>query len=134
MDMLDNIEYDAILVPAAISDYTPEIKEGKIPSGMDELVIRLRPTPKVIEHIRKRHDGVLVAFKAESVDSTEELIKRAERRASEAGVDIMVANRLSDVGSEHTKAFIIRGKVVRGFEGTKRELARAILDSVSELI
>ncbi len=128
--MLDELDYDVILVPAAISDYTPERHEGKIPSGRRELVIKLRPTPKVIEHIRENYDGILVAFKAEAVESTEELIKRAERRASEVGAEIIVANRLSDVGPESTKAFIIKGKQVRGFEGSREELARAILDEL----
>jgi len=130
MDMLDDIEYDAILVPAAISDYTPEIYDGKIPSGMETLNIGLKPTKKVIEHIRKDFDGILVAFKAESVESTEELIKRAEKKSMELNADIIVANRLSDVGPEMTRAFIIKGQSVRGFEGSRKELAAAILDEV----
>ncbi len=134
IDMLEELDYDAIIVPAAISDYTPERQKGKIPSGKDELIIRLRPTPKVIEHIRKRYDGVLVAFKAESVDSPEELIKRAERRASEAKIDIIVANRISDVHSKSTKAFIISEKEVLGLEGTKKDLASAILDKVAAIL
>ncbi len=134
ISMLDEPDYDMILVPAAISDYTPERKEGKIPSGMEELVIRLRPTPKVIEHIRKNYEGILVAFKAESVESTEELIKRAERRAKESSADIIVANRLSDVTHDSTKAFIINGSSVRGFEGSKKELAGAIMDEAVSLL
>ena len=127
------MDYHAVIVPAAISDYTPERQEGKIPSGMPELILRLRPTEKVIRRIRDRFDGIIVGFKAESVDDVEELIRRATRRAEEYGVDIVVANRLSDVGYDDTKAFIIKGNEVIGFEGTKKELAGKILDVINSL-
>ena len=133
--MLDGsmMDYHAVIVPAAISDYSPERQKGKIVSGMPELILRMKPTEKVLEHIRKRFEGVLVAFKLESVEDTEELIRRAERRAEEYGADVMVANRISDVGVEKTRAYIIRKNEVKGFEGTKKELASKIVDIISSI-
>ncbi len=133
--MLDGsmMDYHAVIVPAAISDYSPERQKGKIVSGMPELILRMKPTEKVLEHIRKRFEGVLVAFKLESVKDTEELIRRAERRAEEYGADVMVANRISDVGTEKTRAYIIRKNEVKGFEGTKKELASKIVDIISSI-
>ncbi len=125
------MDYHAVIVPAAISDYIPERQEGKIPSGMPELIVRFKPAEKVIEHIRRRFDGILVAFKLETVEDTEELIRRAEKRASQYRIDLMVANRLSDVGRKKTRAYLIKENEVKGFEGTKRELAREILDIIS---
>lgn len=125
------MDYHAVIVPAAISDYTPERQKGKIPSGMPELILRMRPTEKVLEHIRKRFEGIIVAFKLEAVEDTEELIRRAEKRAKEYGVDVMVANRLSNIGKVEAKAYIIWKNKVKGFEGTKRELAVEILNTVS---
>ncbi len=124
------MDYHAVIVPAAISDYSPERQKGKIVSGMPELILRMRPTEKVLKHIRKRFEGALVAFKLEAVEDTEELIRRAEKKAEEYGADVMVANRISDVGREKTKAYIIWKNNVKGFEGTKRELAMEILSIV----
>ncbi len=123
------MDYHIIAVPAAISDYTPEKQGGKIPSGMPELILRLKPAEKVLKRIRERFDGILIGFKAEAVDDVEALIDRAMKRAEEYNLDIIVANRISDVGIEKTKAYIIKGNEVKGFEGSKRELAERIFDA-----
>ena len=68
------------------------------------------------------------------MDDTEELIRRAEKRAEEYGADVIVANRISDVGTGRTRAYIIRKNEVKGFEGTKRELASKIADILAGVL
>ncbi len=125
---------DIIILCAAISDYTPEKQEGKIPSGQRELMLRLVPIPKVIENVRKKAgNAILVGYKAESGISTEELISRAEKRMKETGADFMAANLLEDVGERVTTVHIMDRKgAVKEVTGTREETVRALLDFISE--
>jgi phosphopantothenoylcysteine decarboxylase/phosphopantothenate--cysteine ligase len=61
---------------AAVGDYEAEASAGKLPSGQDELVIRLRQAPKIIDHIKKwAPESCLVGFKAAGPETNvEELI------------------------------------------------------------
>ena len=66
--------YDAIIVPAALPDFSPERKDGKV--DFEEFVkIQWRKTPKFLEELRKEYDGVLVGFKAEARIGVSELLK-----------------------------------------------------------
>jgi len=137
-DLLDlvessSLEHDAIILCAAISDYSPEQIEGKLPSGSEDLVIQLSPTPKIILKVReKAAHAVLVGFKAESGISEEELISRAEERMKGTGCQIMVANLLEDVGEEKTQVYIldISGGVGE-VDGSRMDVARSLFEVVS---
>jgi len=125
---------DIALFPAGISDYIPVRTEGKIPSGKEGLTVELVPGPKVIDRLRKRCPGSLVVgFKAESVNDPDELIRRAYRRSSEAGMDLVVANDLSDVGEDANRVFVITpDKEVFELEGSKGEIATFVIDKCVE--
>ena len=72
-------KYDAIIHSAAISDYTPlKIANNKIPSGKKELIIRFKPTVKIIKYIKKWVPKIIVAqFKLEVGKTKKKLIKIA---------------------------------------------------------
>jgi phosphopantothenoylcysteine synthetase/decarboxylase len=54
-----------VIHSAAVGDYEAEASEGKIKSGADELVLRLRPTPKILDQISQWDPTCfLVSFKA----------------------------------------------------------------------
>lgn len=120
---------------AGISDYAPERKEGKISSGQDALKIDMRPTPKVINSFREINpDAFLVGFKAESVSDEGELIRRAFERMKAIGMDMVVANDLSDVtDTTNTVMTVTPSKDVFRAEGRKEDLARFIMDRTVEL-
>ncbi len=120
---------DVVISVAAISDYRPERISGKIPSGKEELVIKLKPTPKVVEEIRKKYDGILVIFKA---DEPDKLLEKARRRKEEVGAQIVVANPISAFSSERAKAWIISDHGERKVEGEKAKIAREIMDEISK--
>lgn len=128
--------FDIIINCAAISDYTIEKTDGKIKSGMDCLTLTLKPTPKVIEHIRRRSpDSFIVAFKLESGVADGELIAIAEKRLSELDVDMMVANKLEDVRGERGRVFMIHGsKTPKVVEGRKTDNARDIFTEILSFI
>jgi len=135
-DRTDGAEkrWDVVFVPAAISDYTPERFEGKIPSGQDELVLTLRRTQKVLPLLRK-FAGFLVGFKAESRVDPQTLVERAKKRMEEWGLDMVVANRLEDVGVDETRVFLVdRDGDVREVSGSKTRVAREILGEVKRRV
>src|SRR4051812_46697799 len=59
--------YDAMVHSAAVSDYEPvEVHAGKLSSEAEELVIRLRRTPKIVDEVKNLAPEVfLVKFKLE---------------------------------------------------------------------
>jgi len=130
LKMVKEIEHDIVIVPAALSDYTIKAEEGKIPSGKAELVLRLAPTPKVLDAIRKKKCK-LIGFKAEHGLGKKELVKRARKRLESVPLEIIVANDLKDVSAQTTKALIIKGKgPITEFSGTKKGLANKVLDEI----
>ena len=117
---------DAVIVPAALSDFTTEKIDGKI-STERPFSIKLKPTPKFLKKLREKYKGVLVGFKAEYGVSKDELIERARRRMSEYSLDMVVANDLKDVRAGYTKVIVIRGRKETEIEGDKLEVAGRIL-------
>ena len=79
---------------AAVGDYEAPPEASKIPSGLDELVIRLRRTPKIADHVRGWDPGVFfVTFKAASPETTpDQLVGIARRQLDRTGSDLVFAN------------------------------------------
>ncbi len=120
---------DVVISVAAISDYRPERFKGKIPSGQEELILKLKPTPKVISEIRKKYKGILVIFKA---DETKDLLEKAKKRKEEVKAQIVVANPITAFSAEETEAWIISDFGERKVKGKKWEIAREIFDEISK--
>lgn len=99
---------------AAVGDYEADPVETKIPSGAAELVIRLHPAPKIVDHVRDwAPDVFLVSFKAGAPGLTpEELEAIARRQLERTRSDLVFANVLGAiettvllVGPTETTAF-----------------------------
>lgn len=128
--------FDIIIICAAISDYSPDRKDGKITSGEDELVVRMSPTQKVIELVREMApEAILVGYKAESGVTEDEMLRKAKKRMNETGCEIMVANLLEDVGEKTTRAQILmNNEDTKEVLGTRQEVASKVFDSISEVL
>ncbi|MCK5773478.1 MAG: bifunctional phosphopantothenoylcysteine decarboxylase/phosphopantothenate--cysteine ligase CoaBC [Thermoplasmata archaeon] len=143
-DLVKNIEGlrevwgvpDMAIFSAAISDYSPVRKEGKLPSGEKGMVVKMERTPKVVEAFRREYpDAFLVGYKAEALSDREELLRRAYRRLTEVGMDLIVANDLKDVGEERNIVLLITpGKDAFEVDGRKEEIARFIMDKSLEML
>jgi phosphopantothenoylcysteine decarboxylase/phosphopantothenate--cysteine ligase len=81
---------------AAVGDYAVEDPNGKIPSGQPELVLRLRPTPKILDRIHGwAPDARIVSFKAAPPEtSREELVRLADEQRVRTHSEIVFANVL----------------------------------------
>ena len=84
------------------------IKDKKISSYSDNLIIVLKPTPKIIKLIKELSPNTfLVGFKLLDDVSEEELIKVSIALRDKNKCDIVVANDLENIRNGIHKAFII---------------------------
>ncbi len=124
----------AVLVPAALSDFTLEPAPGKIPSrDHPTLTLTLRRAPKVLPELRRLAPSPtrLVAFKLESGRSPDELQREGERLRSETGADWVVANDVRTMGSPVTEALVLPKAGMRHWiRGPKAEFAGKLLDDL----
>jgi phosphopantothenoylcysteine decarboxylase/phosphopantothenate--cysteine ligase len=124
----------AILVPAALSDFTLEPQSGKITSrDHPVLTLALRRAPKVLATLRSLAPPPtrLVAFKLETGESAAQLEAEGERLRTESGADWVVANDVSAMGAADTSVLVLSG-VGRGqwIRGPKPEVAGKLLDDL----
>lgn len=121
-------KFDVIIICAAISDYIPKKREGKIPSGEKKLVLEMSPAPKIIEKLReKAPNSKIVGFKLEEkqdglTDVAYEFLKKNK-------LDFVVANTISGLEDNKNKVWIVdkKGNSTKR-EGSKKILADYILD------
>ncbi|MDD4652786.1 MAG: bifunctional phosphopantothenoylcysteine decarboxylase/phosphopantothenate--cysteine ligase CoaBC [Methanothrix sp.] len=128
---------DALISAAAVADYTLNASADKIKSGQ-ELVLRLKPTRKIIKTVREAYpDLKIVGFKAETGVTDEVLVLRAKGSMQAAGLDLVVANDVSQggMGTDDNRVLIIdREARCRSAEGRKDLIARRIIDALVEVL
>ncbi|OCG72712.1 bifunctional phosphopantothenoylcysteine decarboxylase/phosphopantothenate synthase [Microbacterium sediminis] len=131
---------DVVIMAAAVADYrVAEVADVKLtkessPGGLE---LRLVENDDILAGLAaSRAPGqTIVGFAAETVSSDDELVERARRKRERKGVDLLAANAVGwDSGFEsHENAVVVvdaRGEVVARADGTKREVANALLDAV----
>ena len=123
--------YDAILVPAALSDFIPTKSKGKI-NSQKVPEVKLKKAKKSIEMIRKKHKGLLCAFKLGSNIKDNELLEKGKSLLKNA--DMVIANHSEVLGNEKTKIAIITKKNNTWIEDTKANTSKLILKEIAEKI
>ncbi len=125
---------DAVIVPAALADFTLDPHAGKIASREHStLTLTLRRAPKVLPELRRLAPppSRLIAFKLDAGRGAEELEKGARRLRDETGADWVVANDVATMGSETTNALVLPpGGGRHWIRGSKPEFAGKLLDDV----
>ncbi|MFU8868782.1 phosphopantothenoylcysteine decarboxylase, partial [Natronococcus sp.] len=122
---------DALASVAAIGDYTLESSAEKIRSGQ-ELTLELEPTPKLIDEIRAAHpDLAIVGFKTETSGDDEAMVDRARETIARTDLEFVVANDASVMGSDRTRALLVREEETTPYTGSKTGLGLEIADSLA---
>ena len=104
------------------------IKDTKISSYENNLVLVLKPTPKIISLIKKKSPlTYLVGFKLLDGVSKKELIEVAKRLRDKNRCDLVVANDLEDIRNKEHKAYIIdkEDKIVEASD--KEDIAKKLV-------
>ncbi|MBM4354348.1 MAG: phosphopantothenoylcysteine decarboxylase [Deltaproteobacteria bacterium] len=127
--LLEDYRFDAIVATAAVADYAPVLVDGKIGSTLDELTIRMIPTPKIVDRMRVlAPEARLVSFKLESGVSPSELFCRARTSMARSGADLTVANLLEGHGRPDHSAWLVHGDGDPIAVPTRAKLATCLLD------
>jgi phosphopantothenate-cysteine ligase len=152
--LLTTEKIDAVVHAMAVSDYTvkqvttleairtgtendPEKKlaDGKISSEIDDLVIVLKRTPKVIGEIKKlRRDTVLVGFKLLTGVPKDVLIDTGYKLMQKNGCDLVLANDLTEITEDRHVGYLISQNGDYERYTTKKEIAEAIVKKVELLL
>lgn len=126
---------DMMILSAAVADYRPrEVFAGKIKSKSPELMLPpFVPTEKVVDRAHELAPEVpIISFKLLSRVSVEELVAEAQSRLGTHS-QIVVANRKEDCSDARQLVYIVERDRVARVEGSKREVAVAIVDRVEAL-
>jgi len=131
MNMVGNINHNAVIVPAALADFASVAKKGKISSD-EKITLELEPVPKVLPAIRKKCKNV-IGFKAESGPDRDSLTDRARARMEMYDLAAVVANDTDAAGKTSSDAIIVTKDGSKDISGTKANVADSILDICAEL-
>ena len=92
-----------------ICNHSDNLNDDKISSNQDNLIIKLKKTPKIISIIKNISPNTyLVGFKLLDNVSEEELINTAVKLKDKNNCDLVVANDLENIRKGNHKAFIIK--------------------------
>lgn len=133
---LGKTRYDVFISAAAPSDFAPVSSANKkLSTEGTRMTLALKPTPKIIEEVRKRMPKIyLVAFKAETSSSTKELRNAIRRFKNKVGANMVVGNDVSGgrgFGADTNSVLIIsRRRTSMSGEQSKDKIARILLDKV----
>ena len=132
---------DGVVHAMAVLDYIPDpakVSSKKEKSDKKRWVIELIPTPKIIDLIKETSPSTrLVGFKLEVGLSRQDLLDSAIQLMQRSGADLVVANDMTDVQSDHYKAILVEqdqnGKdyITTNVEGRK-ETARLLCDHLEQ--
>ncbi|HIH69817.1 bifunctional phosphopantothenoylcysteine decarboxylase/phosphopantothenate--cysteine ligase CoaBC [Methermicoccus shengliensis] len=129
---------DIFIASAAVSDYSPVRVEGKVPSGVNDMSMKLEPTPKVLRAVRRAApDALVVGFKAEAGVDDAQLEQRAREFMEENELAMVVANDIArgGMGTVDNRVLIVsEGTRVRVVEGQKDEIAYEIVNEIVRIL
>ncbi|MCI4358071.1 MAG: bifunctional phosphopantothenoylcysteine decarboxylase/phosphopantothenate--cysteine ligase CoaBC [Thermoplasmata archaeon] len=129
---------DAILVPAALSDFTLPARAGKIPSrGTPSLHLELKPSPKVLRRLRQLAPPptLLIGFKLEVGRDEAGLARAAGALLEETQLDLVVANDRATIGQARATYLMVGAKGERHWvSGSKFEAAGRLWDDLAALL
>ncbi|MCU0607643.1 MAG: bifunctional phosphopantothenoylcysteine decarboxylase/phosphopantothenate--cysteine ligase CoaBC [Candidatus Edwardsbacteria bacterium] len=125
----------ALIMAAAVADYRPKNAAArKIKKSGTATALELAENPDILKYasVHKKAGTVLVGFALE----TDDLVANATKKMKAKGLDLVVANGASALGSDDNDAILIRkgGKPLRCGRQSKRDLARTVLDEVVKLV
>jgi phosphopantothenoylcysteine decarboxylase/phosphopantothenate--cysteine ligase len=138
---------DVVLMPAAVSDFrVKEESDGKLSrSDSESQSIELIANPDLLLGLSKlRKDKqlktLLVGFAAEVLEDgqgSQELSARAHAKLERKGVDLIVANDVSNgkvFESDENSVVVVSKSNDQEFSGSKIEVANKVLDTVIHLL
>lgn len=123
------LDFDYIIVPAALSDFTVKKQAGKI-SSENPITLELEPNQKFLELLREKYKKVLVGFKAEYDLSDDLLIRKGLEKLKKYDLDFIIANDLKKVKKDYTEVLLIENTKHKKLTGSKADVTMQILKMI----
>lgn len=120
---------DLIVMAAAVSDFRVKNPSNEKLKRGASLSLELIPTKDLIASYVVNHKAVSVAFALSDSDG-DRLVEIATGKLWDKGVDFIVGNSVTALGSEHNQIEFISRDSHESASGTKSELSRWILERV----
>ena len=128
---------DALIMAAAVSDFTPAKQSGKKVARTSGMTLELKSTPDILMRVRERYPKKhLVGFALE----TEDELRRGKEKRKRKGLDLIAVNNPlrpgSAFGSDQNDVTLVdaAGRVESLGLRPKSEIARAILLRVAKAL
>lgn len=122
---------DAVLLPAAVSDFGVDKIDGKI---HDLECIKMTPLPKIIGEIRSYYNGFICGFKLLSNVSNDELLKAAHKTLNSLGEgdnSMIAANDLSKIRNNDKKMLLVfKNNHVISSDEPEKDIVRYIENNI----
>jgi len=132
---------DAIVMAAAVADYRPLIaapSKVKKQVGEPTRSIDLIENPDILAGLceQRRPGQVIVGFAAETGDGSNSVLDYGRAKAQRKGADLLAVNDVSagkGFGAADNKVWLLdaQGELVGEADGTKRQVAEAIIKAIS---
>ncbi len=114
-------------------EHAQDLSGNKISSDIDDLIIHMKRSPKVISGIKKASpDTTLVGFKLLSGVPHEQLIDVGYRLLQKNDCDFVMANDLQEIGKDYHKGYLIHRDKTYDTMQTNEEIAEMIVRRVLE--
>jgi len=126
-------KYNIVIHCAAVSDYKPRtVFKKKIKSSIKLWELRLKPTPKILNLIKKFDKNIfLVGFKFEPELAKGQLIKQARTLLKHSKSDLVIANTIYNA---HYSAYIVSKEKVSAEVNSKNELSRGLIGEIGDAL
>lgn len=127
-------EYDLIVVCAALADFIPEKRDGKISSDRDDVTITCKKAEKILPLIKNKvSTSKIIGFKL--AESKNTAIEKAKQLLTLYSIDAVIANTITSIGSSDQTIWIVdHTDDVSEYSGSKDEVAFKIVSYFSFVI
>lgn len=122
-DLAEHHGADIYISAAAISDFAPQRRDGKIKSGKPA-AIELTPLPKLIDDVLKQHAPFTIAFKIDRQPGQQ------AKAMLKKGVSMILMNRPETMGSHTGDYELLTSQGSCKIAGTKEEVADEIWSAI----
>jgi phosphopantothenoylcysteine decarboxylase/phosphopantothenate--cysteine ligase len=126
---LDNLQCDVLVMAAAISDFTVDTSEQKLPRA-NQQQLTLIPTEDLVKRFKESNPKTLV-FGFSVTDSSVDWLSVARDKKSRKGLDFLFANSTEAFGEDLNTGYLL-GENELDMSGSKDEIAKLCVTEISK--
>lgn len=129
-------DHDVVIMAAAVSDFTPAIRESQKVKKSDEWILKMKKTKDIVSGIAlNKGNKVVIGFALE----TEDEIQNAKKKLSDKNLDFIVLNNPNNSGAgfntdTNLVTIIDHNKTKNLPLMSKEDVAKHILEQIKEII